>query len=445
MLEDGAEQRLDVLALDADLLAHPACLGVGVEDGEADLVLVGVEVEEELFDLVHHLGDAGVGPVDLVDDQDHRQAGLERSCAARSAVWGSGPSDASTRSRTPSTMFSPRSTSPPKSAWPGVSTMLNFTPSQRTAVFLARMVMPFSLSRSPESMTRSVSSWLARNAPVWRRRASTRVVLPWSTWATMATFRMSSRLFMGEPTIEDGCGVPYGGPQAAGRNAAPEPASTWRDRLGGQGQDGRFGLEPDPVPRVGPPTHHPPGAVALGVAQRLDQGDERELGPDRGPTRPRQHHQAAAPGAHLGPAAHGQQGRVGAVPPAVPADHHPGADGPPVEGTPDSCRPGHRLGAHGGPPGRGQPGQPAVEARDRRAAVVHQPGDLGRSDPHGVERRPGLSRHQGTQCGQAQRPAGRPRRPGEGVPLARPGAVRAQGQADLVVGDAEGTASGPSD
>ncbi len=39
-------------------------------------------------------------------------------------VWGSGPSEASTRSTMPSTMDSPRSTSPPKSAWPGVSMML---------------------------------------------------------------------------------------------------------------------------------------------------------------------------------------------------------------------------------------------------------------------------------------------------------------------------------
>ena len=77
VLEDGAEQRLDVDALDAGLLAHPARLGVGVEDGEADLVLVGVEVEEELLHLVHHLGDAGVGPVDLVDHQHDGQAGLE--------------------------------------------------------------------------------------------------------------------------------------------------------------------------------------------------------------------------------------------------------------------------------------------------------------------------------------------------------------------------------
>ncbi len=38
-----------------------------------------------------------------------------------------GPSAASTSSSTPSTMFMMRSTSPPKSAWPGVSTMLILT------------------------------------------------------------------------------------------------------------------------------------------------------------------------------------------------------------------------------------------------------------------------------------------------------------------------------
>ena len=112
-------------------------------------------------------------------------------------VWGSGPSDASTRSNTPSTMVSARSTSPPKSAWPGVSTMLSFTSVppggvHRTAVFLARMVMPFSRSRSRESMTRSTTSAFSRTPPVWRMKASTSVVLPWSTWAMIARLRMPS-------------------------------------------------------------------------------------------------------------------------------------------------------------------------------------------------------------------------------------------------------------
>ena len=52
-------------------------LGVGVDDRELDLMLVGIEVEEQLVDLVDHLGHARIGPVDLVDDEDDRQLRLE--------------------------------------------------------------------------------------------------------------------------------------------------------------------------------------------------------------------------------------------------------------------------------------------------------------------------------------------------------------------------------
>src|SRR5690348_597318 len=125
-----------------------------------------------------------------------RMTGSRASSALRNTkrVWGSGPSLASTSRSTPSTMVRPRSTSPPKSACPGVSTMLIFVSPYRTAVFFARIVMPFSRSRSFESRTRSATSWLARNAPVCQSIASTSVVLPWSTWATIATLRRSARV-----------------------------------------------------------------------------------------------------------------------------------------------------------------------------------------------------------------------------------------------------------
>ena len=42
-------------------------------------------------------------------------------------------------------------------------------------------------------MTRSATSWLARKAPDCHSRASTSVVLPWSTWAMIAMLRMSWR------------------------------------------------------------------------------------------------------------------------------------------------------------------------------------------------------------------------------------------------------------
>ncbi len=77
MVEDRLEERLEVGALHPLFGGGPPGPGVGVEDGEADLVLVGVEVEEQLLHLVHHLVDPGVGAIDLVDHQHHRQAGLE--------------------------------------------------------------------------------------------------------------------------------------------------------------------------------------------------------------------------------------------------------------------------------------------------------------------------------------------------------------------------------
>ncbi len=61
--------------------------------------------------------------------------------------------------------------------------------------------MPFSRSRSPESMTRTSMSAPARKAPDCQSMASTSVVLPWSTWATIATLRRSSRVAMGAGAV----------------------------------------------------------------------------------------------------------------------------------------------------------------------------------------------------------------------------------------------------
>ena len=61
-----------------------------------------------------------------------------------------------------------------------------------TAVFFAMMVIPRSRSRSPESITLSCTCSLALNTPLCLKRQSTNVVLPWSTWAIIATLRIFS-------------------------------------------------------------------------------------------------------------------------------------------------------------------------------------------------------------------------------------------------------------
>ena len=154
-------------------------------------------------------------------------------------VWGSGPSDASTSRTTPSTIDRPRSTSPPKSAWPGVSITLIVMPSgwpisaaagpeYRIAVFLARIVMPFSRSRSPESITRSSRCWRAPKDPDCLSMASTSVVLPWSTWATIATLRRSDRVARAEVGAVAGTVTKHSFPE--GRSGARTLARRDRSR-----------------------------------------------------------------------------------------------------------------------------------------------------------------------------------------------------------------------
>ncbi len=73
-LAEGAEVVGELVGGEAGL----PCARIRVDDRELDLRLVGVEVEEELVDLVHDRLGAGVGPVDLVHDEHDRQARLER-------------------------------------------------------------------------------------------------------------------------------------------------------------------------------------------------------------------------------------------------------------------------------------------------------------------------------------------------------------------------------
>ena len=55
-----------------------ALAGDGGDDLEVDVVIAGVEVDEQLVDLVEHLVGAGVPAIDLVDDDDRRQVEGER-------------------------------------------------------------------------------------------------------------------------------------------------------------------------------------------------------------------------------------------------------------------------------------------------------------------------------------------------------------------------------
>ena len=78
VLDDGVEQRPQILARPFRVHGGGADPGVGVQHREVELVLVRVEVDEQVVDLVQHFRGARVRPVDLVDHDDRRQPALER-------------------------------------------------------------------------------------------------------------------------------------------------------------------------------------------------------------------------------------------------------------------------------------------------------------------------------------------------------------------------------
>ena len=93
--------------------------------------------------------------------------------------------------------------------------------------------MPFSRSRSIESITRSATSWFARKAPDCHSIASTSVVLPWSTCATIATLRMSSRAR--GIVVRRSCGsARFGGARAPVAPGAVAAAAALAVRAGGR-------------------------------------------------------------------------------------------------------------------------------------------------------------------------------------------------------------------
>ena len=77
-LEERVEERAEVRLERVGREPRVPRLRVAVDDRKLDLRLRCVEVEEELIDLVHNLLRAGVGPVDLVDDEDDRESRFER-------------------------------------------------------------------------------------------------------------------------------------------------------------------------------------------------------------------------------------------------------------------------------------------------------------------------------------------------------------------------------
>ena len=78
MADDEIEQRRHALVLGTvGLRRHPALLGRAVENREVELLLGRIERGEQVEHFVGDFGGTGVGPVDLVDDDDRLKPDLE--------------------------------------------------------------------------------------------------------------------------------------------------------------------------------------------------------------------------------------------------------------------------------------------------------------------------------------------------------------------------------
>jgi hypothetical protein len=78
VLDDRVEERTEIGPGRGHVGGRGAGLGVGVENREVELVLVGVEIDEQIVDLVEDFLDPRVGPIDFVDNNNWRQPPLER-------------------------------------------------------------------------------------------------------------------------------------------------------------------------------------------------------------------------------------------------------------------------------------------------------------------------------------------------------------------------------
>ena len=118
MADNRLEQRTEIFA-PLRQASLPRCQSsIGIEHSEIELIFCRFQIDEKVVHLVQNFFGTRVGAINLVDADNSRQPRFSAFLSTK-RVCGSGPSQASTNSSTPSTIESVRSTSPPKSEWPG--------------------------------------------------------------------------------------------------------------------------------------------------------------------------------------------------------------------------------------------------------------------------------------------------------------------------------------
>ncbi len=193
--DDRFEERLERVALVGERALGDAGFGVGEDHRKVGLLVVGAELDEEVEGLVDDLLRAGVFAVDLVDHDDRAQVELERllqnEARLRHDAFGGVDQQQHALHHLQHALD--------LAAEVGVAGRVDDVELD-AAVANGRVLgenrnAALALERIGIEHARNRRSCPSRKTPLCLSIASTSVVLPWSTWAMMATLRISERVF----------------------------------------------------------------------------------------------------------------------------------------------------------------------------------------------------------------------------------------------------------
>src|SRR5690349_17144645 len=153
-----------------------------IHDRKLSLIITRAEFDEQVKGVVECLVRSRKGAINLVDDHNHAQPKSQRLPQHETSLrhWPFNRIDQQQRAIYHVQDALDLAT---EIGVTGGINDVDFGTLQLTAVFLARMVIPRSRSRSLESMMRSPTLAVSRKTWDCLSIPSTKVVLPWSTWA----------------------------------------------------------------------------------------------------------------------------------------------------------------------------------------------------------------------------------------------------------------------
>ena len=86
-MNDGIQQRLHVHSRIGKIQGRSAFLAGGIDDGEIQLFIGGIEFAKEVKRLIDNLFRSGVGAVDLVNDHDGFEVQFQRFFQHKLGLW----------------------------------------------------------------------------------------------------------------------------------------------------------------------------------------------------------------------------------------------------------------------------------------------------------------------------------------------------------------------